>query len=447
MRARHLLLLALTACTPPRAEQPTPAEAKAALLQRIDGALARSARWMLAQQSDDGAFRSEAYSAFRDGRALTPVVLSALLFASPEPGLAEAHAKGSDFIAGLVGADGALDPGPYGLDYPVYSLSGAILVLSLPSNARHGAAKAALLEALSARQLREPLGWTPQDLAYGGWGYYRDLPRRPDPRGPVPATARTAGVSAEAGSRSRPKPGPPDSGRSAPCAPPACSDPPRSNELLTSNLASTLFAAGALALGGVALDDPRLLAARTFVERSQNFAAGRAPGELDDGGFFFTPHSEVANKAGREEGRFRSYGTATADGLRLLLRLGVPRSDPRVKAAAEWLFAHFDPERVPGHYPPDREVQRASSYYYWAWTSAHALALLGPMSAGDSRSARWAERLAEALLTRQAADGTWRSTAVDMREDDPLVATPLAASALAIARMTIEGRYRMALPQ
>ena len=56
---------------------------------------------------------------------------------------------------------------------------------------------------------------------------------------------------------------------------------------------------------------------------------------------------------------------------------------------------------------------------------------------GDNEHAAprdWAEALAEELLRRQHSDGSWVNDAVEVREDDPLVATPLAAGALAVCR-------------
>lgn len=396
VRAPIAISCLLSACA---ASVPAPkAPGHAPLVDDIDAALERSARWLLGRQGEDGGWHSKAYSPFSDGRALTPVVLSTLLFAGRVPGLDAAYAQGSDFVATLAGPNGELVEGPYGLDYPIYSLSGAILVLSVPVNQRHEAARDTLVRHLRARQLVEPLGWTEVDPPFGGWGYYRDLPKKP----------------------------PPDA---------------RPDQLLTSNMAATLFAVGALALAEVPLDDPAFRKAEIFVKRCQNFGDGK------DGGFFFTPKDATANKAGPDplEGGFRSYGTATADGIRALLRVGVSRNDPRVQAAARWLGERFDAERVPGDYPPDREVQRDSAYFYWTWTSAHALMLLGPMTDRLPRTVDWPKTLAKALLSRQSADGSFRNSAVDMREDDPLVATPLAAAALSICRLMLKERFETAV--
>ena len=181
-------------------------------------------------------------------------------------------------------------------------------------------------------------GWRPDDASYGGWGYYPIVPARP------------AGVVAD--------------------------------DLLSSNLSATLLAIGALTLGGVAPDDPALVLARGFVERCQNrilpCPASPCPA---DGGFFFSPAVPDANKAGALDWgggpRFRSYGSMTADGVRALLRLGVSPDDRRVREAAAWLERNFDATANPGDFPPVAEVRRASSYFYWAWTAAHALRALG----------------------------------------------------------------------
>jgi hypothetical protein len=119
----------------------------------------------------------------------------------------------------------------------------------------------------------------------------------------------------------------------------------------------------------------------------------------------------------------------SADGLRALLRLGRPLSDPRVAAASAYLERSFDAARNPGDFPPVAEVRRESSYYYWAWSAAHAARHLS--------NRRWAEALSGELLRRQGPDGSWRNPASEMREDDPIIATSFAIAALAASRSVI----------
>jgi hypothetical protein len=171
---------------------------------------------------------------------------------------------------------------------------------------------------------------------------------------------------------------------------------------------------GALALAGTKPDDPALRDAAGFVDRCR----------AKDGGFFFSPALPISNKAGG----FRAYGSMTADGLRAQLRLGT-----RIDAPLAWLEQHFDPTKNPGAFAAVDEVRRESSYYYYAWSVAHAFAHAKP---GDRR---WAEALARELLARQLPDGSWRNGATEMREDDPLVATSFAVAALALCRGAITG--------
>lgn len=255
--------------------------------------------------------------------------------------------------------------------YPVYTLSGTLFVLGSPRNARHAKVLPALAEALLRGQRDD-----------GGWSYF---------------------------------------------------DEP-------SNLTSTLFAVGALRLGGTPADSDEMQAARRFVERCQNFAAGGGDPRFDDGGFFHSPGLADANKAGAAgtdaagHERYRSYGSMTADGVRALLRLGATPADPRVAAARAWLVRRFSAGENPGDFPRNAEIRRASGYFYWAWSAAHAMRALGERG--------FAEPLAEALVASQRDDGSWKNAATEMREDDPLVATPLAAAALAVSRTVISGELR-----
>jgi hypothetical protein len=106
-----------------------------------------------------------------------------------------------------------------------------------------------------------------------------------------------------------------------------------------------------------------------------------------------------------------------------------------VLAARHWLEEHFRADTHPGQYAADWEASRPSLYYYYCASVARALRPAGgqDVSAGANNQ-RWAALLAAALLKRQRQDGSWANPAVDVREDDPLVATSLALITLAICR-------------
>jgi hypothetical protein len=77
-------------------------------------------------------------------------------------------------------------------------------------------------------------------------------------------------------------------------------------------------------------------------------------------------------------------------------------------------------------------------YYYYCHSLAHAWAADGVTETRTPAGAvRWAEDLADELMARQRADGSWVNEAVAVREDDPVVATSLAAGALALCRQAL----------
>ena len=209
------------------------------------------------------------------------------------------------------------------------------------------------------------------------------------------------------------------------------------------DLSSTLFAIGALRIAGMAADDPAIRKALTFIERCQNVAVSDQDGDpqYDDGGFFFSQTDPVRNKAGvagtDRHGRLRyhSYGSTTADGLRALLRCGLSHDHPRVSAARAWLEEHFSAAFHPGTFESAREVDRDATYFYYAWSVAHAFRSLGIKEIhSQGQSVAWADALSQELIRRQRGDGTWANRFTASKEDDPLVATSFAAGALGICR-------------
>ena len=128
----------------------------------------------------------------------------------------------------------------------------------------------------------------------------------------------------------------------------------------------------------------------------------------------------------------------TADGLRALLQCGLAPEHPRVVAARRWLERSFSATRHPGEFARDREVLRGATYYYYLWSAAHAFMRLGVTTIEtDDGPLDWAPALAAEVIARQREDGSWTNRFTDAREDDPLIATPWAAAALAIARRTL----------
>jgi hypothetical protein len=354
------------------------------------------------QQSPDGAWRSDVYATFKDGPALTPLVVCALQDAATgasAPDTSAACRKGSVYLANMVAADGSITGGESGLDYPAYTAALAVKALSHPENKDLIKARDAWLKHLLDRQLTERLGWALGDKPYGGWGYCRLLPKKPAPGA---------------------------------LAPP----------LVESNLSATVFALDALKAAAHTDPRPYILADR-FLRSCQN----------EDGGFFFIYDDPVRNKAGSLDlppaapTRFHSYGSTTADGVR-----GTLITEPvRMKAEDEtakpvvvfrgnkypsmkgldWLDQHFRPDTHPGRYIATHERNREAVYYYYAASVAQAFRAADVREAGGKP---WAGPLAAELARRQAADGSWANPVELVRENDPLVATSNAVIALANCR-------------
>ena len=373
------------------------------LIARIDASLARVAEFIVSKQSDDGAWRSETYGMFKDGTALTPYVLSALFFIGDENSAARrSFRKGTDNLLTWFDENGALRET---IAFPVLTAVSAsrMVVLECKDKERLQAQKS-LLEFVLSRQLNSRNGWSADDPEFGGWGFSLDAPVKP-----------AAGQLRE--------------------------------RFFESNMVATIFGIAALQSARIPKDDPVWSEALVFVKRCQNFSDDpAAESAFDDGGFFFIPDEPLQNKAGTAGQdaagrlRFHSYGTMTADGLRALLQCGLPPDHPRALAALNWLTTHFDPAHNPGRFNAVCGALRDSTYYYWAWSCAHAFSRIGVRDfQRDGKTVDWARDLAVELLRRQNPDGSWTNSYTDGREDDPLVAAPWAASALAICRATLAG--------
>ncbi|EMI16904.1 cycloartenol synthase-like protein [Rhodopirellula maiorica SM1] len=156
---------------------------------------------------------------------------------------------------------------------------------------------------------------------------------------------------------------------------------------------------------------------------------------IDDGGFYFSPIILAANKGRieRKAGRtfFRSYATATCDGVIALLASGVDMNDERVVAARVWLKQHGDweyPYGIPRDYP---EPWGEAVYFYHQAVRAEAYWRLG--IGGD-----WAEQLIERLQRHQRSDGSIINQQSGlMKENDPLMCSALALIAAHYANRQI----------
>lgn len=340
----------------------------------------RAHRYLAAQQSADGAWRSGRYAAFREGDVLTPVVLWAMQAGRLESGAETVFVRGLNWLQTLTDTCFTRESPWPALRYPLFTASYAAQVF-----ARHGDKERTAAWAKFIGQLRTStaLGWPAHDPMCGAWS---DASTPPHYITPVP-------------------------------------------DMLAPNISATALAAVDLrATGG----DPQ--SALPFIEGCQNFSEGE-PTKFDDGGFFFALDDPIRNKAGsaghdgRGRERFHSYGSATCDGYLALRACGLPLEHPRAEAAVEWLRRNGEGLAHSGKWAAGREEARVSLAFYYSQALAAVLKDI-PGSTGWIRRLR-ASMSAE-LITRQSDAGSWRGFAPDSCEDEPLLASAFALRALSL---------------
>ncbi|HYE95459.1 MAG TPA: prenyltransferase/squalene oxidase repeat-containing protein [Rubricoccaceae bacterium] len=356
--------------------------------------LARAAEWLWAQQAEDGGWHSETHGIVRGGQAWTAFALDALLqvpdsvAAPPEGGVERALA----FLRARVNEDGALGyADTLVFEYPVYATAYALRVFARHDAPGDSALVRRMAAWLAAQQYDEDRGIAPEHLAYGAWGF-----------------GETGLPSGQVG------------------------------HLDLSHTRRALEG-----LRAASHDDAGMWTAATrflrFVQKHPSDTRPQPPGNvpadssLYDGGFYASPTAVGTNKAGALTGpdgqprAFRSYATTTADGLLALLAAGHALDSEPVQAAAAWLRAHPGWSE-PSGIPPDDPAQwhRVMELYHAA-SRAEAYAALG-------EPGRWRDDLVRELAARQRDDGSFvNPDGAPNKEDDPILATALAITALTAA--------------
>jgi hypothetical protein len=359
-------------------------------------ALQRACSYLWSQQGQDGGWHSNQYALLRSGQALTPFILHTLLQV-PEsdcPRPENSVERALDFIRKHVDEEGALGHAdPDIAEYPVYSTAYAVQCLVVAGKESDAALSAKMTQYLSGAQLIRDNGFDPSMPAYGGWGF--DAPQAPGEPGHMDlAHTRRALLAINAHNAKW---------------------DPQADRRNRSQVEKFLH---------VVQRHPDAVAAQPG--RDGESKSAFVP---FDGGFYFSPVVLAANKGGvatDDNGvqYFRSYATATCEGLLALRAAGVAGPDDRYRKAVEWLRAHNDLD-YPQGVPPDGPVPwgEAIRFYHYAVRAEVYDQVNWP---GD-----WADKLTAAIVKHQQADGSFRNTTSPlMKEDDPLVATSLAVVAL-----------------
>jgi hypothetical protein len=358
-----------------------------------DSSLRKACEYLWLQQAKDGGWHSRQYAVMRSGQSLTPFVLHSLLkvpdSVCPRPEGAVERAL--EFIRKHIGENGAIGHAdPDIAEYPVYSTAYALMCLGIAGTDDDAALRNRMETFLRSAQFREANGFDRNHPAFGGWGF--DAPRRPGDPGHMDLAHTRRVLQALA--------------NCAPCV-----------------AVMSTIRADAQAFLYIVQKHPTAAASQPLIE---GFSATTAEVPFD-GGFYFSPVVLAANK-GREEFKeanyFRSYATATCDGMLALLAAGVPQGDERVVKAIGWLRAHDDlthPQGVPiDHSEPWGEAIR---FYHYAVRAEAYAALNWP--------GEWKQQLRKEVVRQQKADGSFRNDVSPlMKEDDPILCTALAVVAL-----------------
>jgi hypothetical protein len=149
---------------------------------------------------------------------------------------------------------------------------------------------------------------------------------------------------------------------------------------------------------------PATEAARGFLRRC---ASG--------GGFVYSPVQPALNKGGCTDEACAPYGSATCDGVLAGMALGED-----VTAPLAWLRASHRLDANPG--VSDPTFASAMRGYYRA-ASAEVFSRAGGPDG-------WAAAMRAAVVADQRADGSWRNEVALQKEDDPIIATGFALTAL-----------------
>jgi squalene-hopene/tetraprenyl-beta-curcumene cyclase len=114
----------------------------------------------------------------------------------------------------------------------------------------------------------------------------------------------------------------------------------------------------------------------------------------------------------------------TYAGLKSMIYAGLTSSDPRVKAASEWIRRHYTVAENPG-------LGEQGLYYYYD-TFGKTMAALKVNEFEDAQRDKhdWRKELAEQLFTVQQQNGSWVNPKERWMEGDPNLSTAYALLAL-----------------
>ena len=342
--------------------------------RRVEDAIARGVAWLTSQQAKDGGWHSETYGAYRSGVGTT--ALAVLALSKEQAGRpSQSFQQGLAFLTARRDERGFVVAPDGGSDNALYAT--AITLRVLTHVQRDSELRTKLQQSLAAARHDDS-----------------DNPDSPDAGGWASLITGKDEVSSE-----------------APC-----------------NLSATTAVL-------VARPDLRdLKPTSEYVSRCQNFG-DRTP---DDGGFFFTPHRDhPLNKISTTltaSGKPRpvSYFSATCDGIiceNIFQLDGFSTAAARRTRAVERLAKLPRPSLLAAApLADDPRPSPIDGLYFYSAAAFADVWQLNPLDRPQLKPIR--DEFIQTILQRQRDHGDWMNPVNTMREDDPLIATALAITAL-----------------
>ena len=295
--------------------------------------------------------------------------------------------EGLAWLLMLQKPDGSIHDGKL----PNYTTSAAIMALARSGKPEHREAITKARDFLVGLQVEESEGYSPDDPYYGGIGY---------------------------GSSERP------------------------------DLSNLQMALEALSVSGLDKDNEAFQRAVKFLQRCQNRSESNdiaipaeGGGQVvsgDDGGAAYLPGQSFAGFVELEGGKkvARSYGSMTYALLKGYAFAGLPKDDPRMKAALDWVQKNYSLDVNPGFEGSSDPAAAYQGLFYYFHVMARALDLVGAETLTDAQGQAhsWRKDLAGRLVSMQHKDGSWvNENSPRWYEGNPVLATAYALSTLRVA--------------
>jgi hypothetical protein len=343
--------------------------------------LQRACHYLWANQAPDGGWHSATTGIMRGGSSLSPFIFWALLNVPDSIYLINPKQKklGLQFIRQHISNEGiSISDDPEIMDYPNYASAYSAMILHRFGNNNSDKIRVnTIINYLKNQQFTEQRGIDSTHLAYGAWGF-----------------GETALEKGEIGHV---------------------------------DISHTRRILKCLALCGETNTDIfqkaqnyLLLAQKNPLKKQFKPNLINTDKPLYDGGFYYSTTSTGSNKGGQDaEGRYKSYATATCDGLLGLMTIDNAHKAP-INDAIHWLETHPNihvSEGIDAKNPNNWE--HALVFYHLAVRAEAYRAL--------NKNGNWEKEIADAIKIKQYPDGHFMNPAGSInKENDPLLATTLA---------------------